>query len=176
MIGGGKCGNILSPNPNTIIAAENFDAPLSSVMAAGIVPAIVGLLVTVFVIIPLMPKGELMEGDLQEEKDEQLPALWRSLIGPLVTILLLALRPIADIVIDPMIALPVGGIVGIIATGHWKNMSTCLSYGLDKMSGIAILLVGTGALLSPLTVQQGQTIPGIAHAVLIEYHQEGLGC
>ena len=31
MIGGGKCGNILSPNPNTIIAAENFDAPLSSV-------------------------------------------------------------------------------------------------------------------------------------------------
>ena len=146
MIGGGKCGNILSPNPNTIIAAENFDAPLSSVMAAGIVPAIVGLLVTVFVIIPLMPKGELMEGNLQEEKDEQLPALWRSLIGPVVTILLLALRPIADIVIDPMIALPVGGIVGIIATGHWKNMSTCLSYGLDKMSGIAILLVGTGTL------------------------------
>ena len=146
MIGGGKCGNILSPNPNTIIAAENFDAPLSSVMAAGIVPAIVGLLVTVFVIIPLMLKGELMVGDMQEEKDEQLPALWRSLIGPVVTILLLALRPIADIVIDPMIALPVGGIVGIIATGHWKNMSTCLSYGLDKMSGIAILLVGTGTL------------------------------
>lgn len=146
MIGGGKCGNILSPNPNTIIAAENFDAPLSSVMAAGVLPAIVGLLVTVFVIIPLMPKGELMEGDLQEEKDEQLPALWRSLIGPVVTILLLALRPIADIVIDPMIALPVGGIIGIIATGHRKNMSTCLSYGLDKMSGIAILLVGTGTL------------------------------
>ena len=146
MIGGGKCGNILSPNPNTIIAAENFDAPLSSVMAAGVLPAIVGLLVTVFVIIPLMPKGELMEGELQEEKDEQLPALWRSLIGPIVTILLLALRPIAGLVVDPMIALPVGGVVGIIATGHWKNMSACLSYGLDKMSGIAILLVGTGTL------------------------------
>ena len=146
MIGGGKCGNILSPNPNTIIAAENFDAPLSSVMAAGVLPAIVGLLVTVFLIIPLMPKGELMEGELQEEKDEQLPALWRSLIGPIVTILLLALRPIADIVVDPMIALPVGGVIGIIATGHWKNMSVCLSYGLDKMSGIAILLVGTGTL------------------------------
>ena len=146
MIGGGKCGNILSPNPNTIIAAENFDAPLSSVMAAGIVPAIIGLLVTVFVVIPLMPKGELMDGDLQEGNEEELPALWRSLIGPIVTILLLALRPIADIVIDPMIALPIGGIIGIIATGHWKNMSTCLSYGLDKMSGIAILLVGTGTL------------------------------
>ena len=146
MIGGGKCGNIISPNPNTIIAAENFDAPLSSVMGAGIVPAVIGLVITVFVIIPLMPKGELMEGNIVENEEEQLPALWRSLLGPIVTILLLALRPIAGIVVDPMIALPAGGMVGIIATGNWKNMGTCLSYGLDKMSGIAILLVGTGTL------------------------------
>ena len=146
MIGGGKCGNILSPNPNTIIAAENFDAPLSSVMAAGIVPAVIGLVITVFVIIPLMPQGELMAGDVVDEKEEKLPALWRSLIGPIVTILLLALRPIAGIVVDPMIALPVGGVIGIIATGNWKNMGTCLGYGLEKMSGIAILLVGTGTL------------------------------
>lgn len=146
MIGGGKCGNIISPNPNTIIAAENFDAPLSSVMGAGIVPAVIGLVITVFVIIPLMPKGELMEGNIVENEDEQLPALWRSLLGPIVTILLLALRPIAGMVVDPMIALPAGGMVGIIATGNWKNMGTCLSYGLDKMSGIAILLVGTGTL------------------------------
>ena len=146
MIGGGKCGNILSPNPNTIVAADNFDAPLSSVMAAGIVPALMGLAITVFVIIPLMPKGSLMEGELAEDKDDNLPALWRSIIGPFVTIALLALRPIAKIEIDPMIALPVGGVVGILATGRWKNMGTCLAYGLEKMSGIAILLVGTGAL------------------------------
>lgn len=146
MIGGGKCGNILSPNPNTIIAAENFDAPLSFVMAAGILPAIIGLLVTVFVIIPLMPKGELMQGDALEESEDNLPSLWRSLLGPIVTIVLLALRPIVGFVVDPMIALPVGGVIGIIATGHWKNMFACLSYGLDKMSGIAILLVGTGTL------------------------------
>ena len=146
MIGGGKCGNILSPNPNTIIAAENFDAPLSSVMAAGVLPALIGLAVTVFVIIPLMPKGDLMEADGVNEKDEDLPSLWRSLLGPIVTIVLLALRPIVGVVIDPMIALPVGGIVGIIATGNWKNMGTCLGYGLEKMSGIAILLVGTGTL------------------------------
>lgn len=146
MIGGGKCGNILSPNPNTIVAADNFDAPLSSVMAAGIVPALLGLAITVFVIIPLMPKGSLMEGELAEDKDDNLPALWRSIIGPFVTIALLALRPIAKIEIDPMIALPVGGVVGILATGRWKNIGTCLAYGLEKMSGIAILLVGTGAL------------------------------
>lgn len=146
MIGGGKCGNIISPNPNTIIAAENFDAPLSSVMGAGIIPALIGLAVTVFIIVPLMPKGDLMEGGKEYDDNEKLPSLWVSLIGPIVTILLLALRPIAGIVIDPMIALPVGGIIGIITTGNWKNMTTCLSYGLEKMSGIAILLVGTGTL------------------------------
>lgn len=148
MIGGGKCGNILSPNPNTIIAAENFDAHLSSVMAAGIVPAIIGLIFTVFVIVPLIPKGDLMVGDEATERGNQeaLPALWRSLLGPIVTIILLALRPIAGIVIDPMIALPVGGIVGIVATGKWRETAACLTYGLEKMSGIAILLVGTGTL------------------------------
>ena len=148
MIGGGKCGNILSPNPNTIIAAENFDAPLSSVMAAGIVPALIGLAVTVFVIVPLIPQGELMTDDATstDTYEADLPSLWRSIIGPIVTIILLALRPIADIVIDPMIALPVGGVIGILATGKWRQTTTCLSYGLEKMSGIAILLVGTGTL------------------------------
>lgn len=170
MIGGGKCGNILSPNPNTIIAAENFDAPLSSVMAAGIVPALIGLVVTVFVIIPLIPKekptsleGDKARGDEARgdkaphdtsavgppdvaKGEEKLPALWRSLLGPIVTIILLALRPIAGIVIDPMIALPIGGVVGIIATAKWRDTATCLTYGLEKMSGIAILLVGTGTL------------------------------
>ena len=167
MIGGGKCGNIMSPNPNTIIAAENFDAPLSSVMAAGIVPALIGLAVTVFVIIPLMPKekptslegdkargdearGEEAKGDKARGEEakgkEKLPALWRSLLGPIVTIILLALRPIAGIVIDPMIALPIGGVVGIIATAKWRDTAACLTYGLEKMSGIAILLVGTGTL------------------------------
>lgn len=146
MVGGGKCGNIISPNPNTIIAAENFDAPLSSVMGAGIIPALIGLVVTVFIIVPLMPKGELMEGGENADEDENLPSLWRSLFGPIVTIALLALRPVAGIVIDPMIALPVGGVVGIISTRNWKNMTGCLSYGLEKMSGIAVLLVGTGTL------------------------------
>ena len=151
MIGGGKCGNILSPNPNTIIAAENFDAPLSSVMAAGIVPALVGLAVTVFVILPLMPKDKPTQtiqnnSPQNAQPEDNLPPLWRSLLGPIVTIILLALRPIAGIVIDPMIALPVGGLVGILSTGKWRETATCLTFGLEKMSGIAILLVGTGTL------------------------------
>lgn len=158
MIGGGKCGNIISPNPNTIVAAENFDAPLSSVMAAGLAPALLGLLVTVFVILPMVgkinKKIEIAEGEKATNLSwdtEELPTLWSSLLGPFITILLLALRPISNafghpIEIDPMIALPIGGLVGILATGHWRETGICLAYGLEKMSGIAILLVGTGAL------------------------------
>lgn len=158
MIGGGKCGNIISPNPNTIVAAENFDAPLSSVMAAGLAPALLGLLVTVFVILPMVgkinKKIEFAEGEKATNPSwdtEELPTLWSSLLGPIITILLLALRPISNafghpIEIDPMIALPIGGLVGILATGHWRETGICLAYGLEKMSGIAILLVGTGAL------------------------------
>lgn len=158
MIGGGKCGNIISPNPNTIVAAENFDAPLSSVMVAGLAPALLGLLVTVFVILPMVgkinKKIECAEGEKATNPSwdtEELPTLWSSLLGPFITILLLALRPISNafghpIEIDPMIALPIGGLVGILATGHWRETGICLAYGLEKMSGIAILLVGTGAL------------------------------
>ena len=42
MIGGGKAGNVMSPNPNTIAAADNFHVPLTSVMMAGIVPGLCG--------------------------------------------------------------------------------------------------------------------------------------
>lgn len=146
MIGGGKCGNVMSPNPNTIIAAENFGAPLSSVMGAGIIPAIIGLVVTVFVIVKIMPEGEKIsvKADVEEQKD--LPGFWASIAGPLVAIALLALRPICGFAVDPLVALPVGGVVGIIATGAWRKTGECLKYGLGKMSGIAVLLVGTGTI------------------------------
>lgn len=45
---------------------------------------------------------------------------------------------------------------------------------LKKQGRGKLLLVGTGALLSPLTVQQGETIPGIAHGILVEYKGEGV--
>lgn len=148
LIGGGKCGNIVSPNPNTIIAAENYDAPLSSVMAAGIVPALVGLAALVFIVLPMLPdKGfsDLKEAEgARAEKD--LPSFLASITGPLVAVLLMVLRPIFDISIDPAIALPAGGLAGLLATRKWKNTGECLNYGLEKMSPIAVLLVGTGTI------------------------------
>ena len=146
MVGGGKCGNIMSPNPNTIIAAENYDAPLSSVMASGVIPALIGLVVTVYLIVPLMPKRNESAELVEEVEDGNLPPFWASILGPVVAVVLLALRPLFDISIDPVIALPVGGVVGLFATRSWKRSSECLSYGLEKMSTVAILLIGTGTL------------------------------
>lgn len=146
MVGGGKCGNILSPNPNTIIAAENYDAPLSSVMGAGVVPAFVGLLVTVYCLVPLVPSRINSEYEYGKSDNEKLPPFWASIAGPVATVILLALRPLLDINIDPMIALPVGGVVGILTTRSWHKTSEAISFGLEKMSAVAILLVGTGTL------------------------------
>lgn len=146
MIGGGKCGNIMSPNPNTIIAAENYDAPLSSVMGVGVVPALIGLVVTVYLIVPMMSRKKDESLYFEEIKDESLPSFFASISGPLVAVILLSLRPICDIKIDPVVALPAGGIVGLLMTRSWRKSSECLSYGLEKMSTVAILLVGTGTI------------------------------
>ena len=150
MIGGGKCGNIISPNPNTIIAAGNFNADLSAVMFANILPAVIGLFFTVFVIVRLMPqtvknKKTMMQTE-DKEKERNLPSLRTSLIAPVVTIVLLALRPAAGINIDPLIALPVGGLCGAICMKQWKNILPSIEYGLQKMSVVAILLIGTGTI------------------------------
>lgn len=173
LIGGGKCGNIMSPNPNTIIAAENYGAPLSSVMAAGIIPALIGLLVTVYIIVPLLPSGKAhaagtaasegivgsegiagskgmagSEGKVGSEgtAGEKLPSFLASIAGPLFTIALLSLRPLFGIVIDPMIALPLGGIVTLAATRSLNITSESIEYGLSKMAPVALLLIGTGTI------------------------------
>jgi len=149
MIAGGKCGNIMSPNPNTIIAAENYDAALPSVMAAGIIPAIIGLLLTVYVILPLMPDSKAGPDEYslaESNEDDSLPSFLASMAGPLAAIILLALRPLFGIIIDPMVALPLGGLVTILATRSWKKAGESVVFGLEKMSVVAILLVGTGTI------------------------------
>lgn len=149
MIGGAKCGNIMSPNPNTIIAAENYNAALPSVMGAGVIPALIGLFVTVYVILPLMPSSKVEAVEYEDDTasdDEKLPSFMASLAGPLASIILLALRPVFGIVIDPMVALPVGGVVTILATRSWEKAAESITFGLEKMSVVAILLVGTGTI------------------------------
>lgn len=59
MIGGGKAGNLMSPNPNAIAAADTFHLPLTSVMVAGIIPGIFGLVLTYFLAKRLKTKALL---------------------------------------------------------------------------------------------------------------------
>lgn len=54
----------------------------------------------------------------------------------------------------------------IVAFGHIINR-------MKKGELQKVLIVATGALLSPLSYQQKESIPCIAHAVSIEYRQEG---
>ncbi|MDR3061745.1 MAG: GntP family permease [Dysgonamonadaceae bacterium] len=146
MIAGGKCGNIISPNPNTIIAAENFNASLPSVMYANLLPSITGLIFAIWLIKLFPNKGERISEPLESQDTSSLPSFAGSITGPLVTILLLALRPLFDIIIDPLIALPTGGLIGILAMKRTKQLQKSLSYGLEKMSFVAILLIGTGTI------------------------------
>ena len=147
MIGGGKCGNIISPNPNTIIAAENFGADLYSTMVCNVVAAVIGLIFTVYLIGRLVPDtggGTVETGVAEDRKDA--PRFLASISGPVVTVILLALRPLAGITVDPLVALPVGGLVGLVVMGRAKRVLGCLSLGLGKMTPVAVLLVATGTI------------------------------
>lgn len=147
MIGGGKAGNIMSPNPNAIAASDAFGVPLTSVMAAGIIPAIFGLAVTFFIAKKLVNKGSaISDGEVEVNSHTKLPLFITAMIAPLVTIVLLALRPLFDINIDPMVALPAGGIIGAIAMKKTRKINEYAISGLNKMSGVAIMLLGTGTL------------------------------
>ncbi|WP_028273730.1 GntP family permease [Atopococcus tabaci] len=154
MIGGGKAGNIMSPNPNTIAVSDAFELPLTSVMMAGIVPGIAALVVTYFLARRIAGKGTAITNEEVDEPtgiQKDLPSFLTSISGPLVAVILLALRPLAGIVIDPMVALPVGGVVGSIIMGKAAGIIDQISFGLSKMSGVAVLLIGTGTIAGIIT-------------------------
>ncbi len=146
MIGGVKAGNVMSPNPNGIAAAETFHVPLTSMMAAGIPAALTAIVITTLLAKSLAYKGTDVVADSDGADTALLPSLGSALAGPLVTIMLLLLRPVAGITIDPLIALPVGGLVGMAVMGKLKDFVSYLEFGLGKMSGVAMLLIGTGTL------------------------------
>ena len=119
-------------------------------MLANVAAAVVGLFVTVYLILPLLArrmKHDVAMARVEQRVEEQsLPSFGASIAGPVVVMALLMLRPVAGVAIDPLIALPVGGVVGIIATRQWRRTTECVSYGLEKMSVVAVLLVSTGAI------------------------------
>lgn len=155
MIGGGKAGNIMSPNPNAISAAEAFNIPLTSMMMAGIIPALFGLVVTYIIAKRLTKKGKMIAAEESVDNGEQqLPSFLAAMMAPLTAIVLLALRPLAGIVIDPIIALPAGGLVGALCMGRIKHINQYAISGLGKMTGVAVMLLGTGTLAGIISNSQ----------------------
>ena len=159
MIGGGKAGNIISPNPNTIAVSEAFSQDLTAVMMRNLIPALGALAMTIFLASMLVKKSgdEITAADMESSGTKNLPGFGAAVLGPVVVIVMLALRPIAGIAIDPLIALPVGGFVSMIATGKVKHCVEYMEFGLSKVVGVSILLIGTG------------TIAGIIKASALQY-------
>ncbi len=147
MVGGGKAGNVMSPNPNAIAAADAFDVPLTSVMAAGVLPGLCGLLVTYVLAKWLVGRGsKVTDGDLVGASHGQLPSFPAAITAPLVAIALLALRPLAGINVDPLIALPLGGLAGAAAMSRFRDANRFAASGLGRMAPVAVMLLGTGTL------------------------------
>ena len=125
--GGGKAGNIISPNANTIAAAKGFGLELSQVMIADFIPAVVALIVTVIVARLLVKKGDaVMEADLGDMVDSDtgnLPTLGQAVVTPILAIVLLLLNPIGQVAhltlltkvnLDATYVLPFAAIVGAL--------------------------------------------------------------
>lgn len=159
MIGGGKAGNIISPNPNTIAAAEAFSVDLTSLMIKNIIPAVCALAVTVILanVLSKRKAALITNDDLEKSSNNKLPSFIAAISGPIVVIVLLSLRPVLNITIDPLIALPAGGAVCTLMCGEAKHLKAYAEFGLSKVIGVSVLLIGTG------------TIAGIIKASALQY-------
>ena len=150
MVGGGKAGNVISPNPNTIAAADAFRVDLTALMLKNVVPALCALAVTVLLSAWLAKKC-MAEGrsdgvaSALDTRTKELPDILAAISGPAVVVALLALRPLCGLAVDPLVALPAGGLVSIIVCGRWRRTAEYCEFGLSKVIGVSILLIGTGA-------------------------------
>lgn len=154
LIGGGKAGNIMSPNPNTIAISENMKIPLTDLMTAGILPALGALLITCLIAFWLRKKNDKIGPEsIPEEKNngENQIGFFPAIIGPAAAIGLLVLRPLFGIKIDPLVALPAGGLIGLLFMRKGKFFNEFAAFGLGKMTPVVLLLIGTGCLAGIIT-------------------------
>ncbi|MEE3661219.1 SLC13 family permease [Brenneria sp. g21c3] len=178
--GGGKAGNIISPNPNTIAAANGFHLNLSDVMIAGFIPALCGLLMTVMVASLLKNKGIKVSeseaaaayGTQNAKNEKSYPSLGKAIVAPAVAVILLMVNPIGSIFhisslsafkLDALYVLPLAGVVGLIAMGKKDKIIAYTTSGLEKMTATVLILIGAGSIAgliaaSDLSVQVVQLI------------------
>jgi len=175
--GGGKAGNIISPNPNTIAAAKGFNVELSQVMIADFIPAVVALIVTVLIATLLKKKGSaVLDEDLEnltaDGKTENLPSLKSALVTPILAILLLLLNPIGSIFhitiltkinLDAMYVLPIAAIIGAIAMKQGSKLREYAKSGMGRMTDVVLILIGAGAIGATIT---SSTLPAMLITII----------
>lgn len=146
MIGGGKSGNIISPNPNTLAVAGFFKVELTTVMLAGVLPSLLGMVLTGILAGLIVNKGNKVSSDQIGPEPASLPSFLASLSGPLTAIVLLALKPLAGIPVDPLLALPAGGLVAVVSMGKAAHFNACINTGLKQTLNVAVILLCTGCI------------------------------
>ena len=162
--GGGKAGNIISPNANTIAAAKGFGLELSQVMIADFIPAVVALIVTVIVARLLVKKGDaVMEADLGDMVDSDtgnLPTLGQAVVTPILAIVLLLLNPIGQVAhltlltkvnLDATYVLPFAAIVGALVMKKGRELRDYARVWMTRMTDVVLILIGAGAIGATIT-------------------------
>ena len=157
--GGGKAGNIISPNPNTIAAAGGFNLDVNQVMIGGLVPAIFGVVVTVILASLIKYKGtkvtDAEAAELEQANSTNLPVLSKALVTPIIAIVLLMISPIGSMIgvdalaklkIDSLFILPFAGVIGTLALGKRKQILDYCTAGLNRMTPTILIIIGAGAI------------------------------
>lgn len=183
--GGGKAGNIISPNANTIAAAKGFGVELSQVMIADFIPAVVALIVTVIVARLIRGKGNAVQDDDLEEQSTKvdssdLPTFKQAIVTPVIAIVLLLLSPIGAIChiqfltkinLDATYVLPFAAVVGALVMGKGKQIKSFAETGVSRMTGVVMILIGAGAIGATIT---SSTLPQLLITVIKAGHVPGV--
>ncbi|MCT0014008.1 GntP family permease [Weissella confusa] len=162
--GGGKAGNLISPNPNTIAAAKGFGLDMSHLMIADFIPALFGLFAATFIAMMLKNKGDkVLDADIIDDSEtdtSHLPSLKSSLVTPILAVVLLLINPIgqilhikllANIQLDAMFVLPIAATVGAIAMGKAKELKRFAQAGMSRMTDVVLILIGAGFISGLIT-------------------------
>jgi len=144
LTGGGKCGNIISPNPNTISISNNLNIESTDLILYNIPSAFIGMIITVF----LANKIKKLEDNFSHEhkEDEEVPNFFLSLLPVIFTLLLLFSKSITGIDFDPFVALPLGAFLGCLCLGKIKDFKHYLALGLNNVSFVILTLISVNAM------------------------------
>lgn len=163
--GGGKAGNIISPNPNSIAAAKGFGVNLSQIMIADFIPSVVGLIVAVVVASFLKHRGSaVLDTDIanltKPKQSTELPSLATALVTPVLAIVLLLLNPLSSLLhihgltnlnLDATYVLPFAAVVGTLAMRKGRQLKAYAQSGIARMTDVVMILIGAGMIGALIT-------------------------